>query len=111
MKCALLTPECNDNIELLSLAARVALSFFIPGATTAEALQEVERLACWSEKQGSITSQVLKQLLLDQNSLQHALLQNCAAIDFLLLAQGHGCKDFEGILVTILNRFIRLYLL
>ena len=90
MKRALLTPECNDNVELLSLAARVALSFFIPGATTAEALQEVERLACWSEKQGSITSQVLKQLLLDQNSLQHALLQNCAAIDFLLLAQGHG---------------------
>ena len=58
MKRALLTPECNDNIELLSLAARVALSFF-------------------------------EQLLLDQNSLRHALLQNHAAIDFLLLALGH----------------------
>ena len=59
MKCALLTPECNDNTELLSLATMVALSFF-------------------------------EQLLLDQNSLQYALLQNHAAIDFLLLAQGHG---------------------
>lgn len=59
MKRALLTPECNDNTELLSLAARVALSFF-------------------------------EQLLLDQKSLLHALLQNHAAIDFLLLAQGHG---------------------
>jgi len=58
MKRALLTPECNDNTELLSLATRVALSFF-------------------------------EQLLLDQNSLRHALLQNHAAIDFLLLAQGH----------------------
>jgi len=38
MKRALLTPECNANVELLSLAARVALSFFIPGATAAEAL-------------------------------------------------------------------------
>ena len=58
-KRALLTPDCNDNVELLSLAARIALSFF-------------------------------KQLLLDQNSLQHALLQNHAAVGFLLLAQGHG---------------------
>ena len=84
------------NSYRLPHSVAVALSFFVPGAAAAEALREVERLACWSEKQGSITSQVLKQLLLDQNSLQHALLQNCAAIDFLLLAQGHGCKDFEG---------------
>ena len=54
MKRALLTPECNDNTELLSLATST-LSFF-------------------------------EQLLLDQNSLRHALLQNHAAIDFLLLA-------------------------
>jgi len=28
--------------------------------------------------------------------MRHAILQNRAAIDFLLLAQGHGCWDFEG---------------
>lgn len=35
-------------------------------------------------------------MLTDTDSMRHALLQNRAAIDFLLLAQGHGCEDFEG---------------
>ena len=35
-------------------------------------------------------------LLTDVDSVRHATLQNRAAIDFLLLAQGHGCEDFEG---------------
>lgn len=60
MKRALLTPECNDSVEFLSLAARVALSFFAPGAAAAEALREVERLACWSEKQANITTEFFK---------------------------------------------------
>lgn len=30
------------------------------------------------------------------NSLRHQILQNRAAIDFLLLAHGHACNDFEG---------------
>lgn len=36
----------------------------------------------------------LKQLLLDQNSLRHALLQNRTAIDILLLAQGRGVAEW-----------------
>jgi len=32
----------------------------------------------------------------DMGSIRHAVLQNRAAIDFLLLAQGHGCEDVEG---------------
>lgn len=35
-------------------------------------------------------------LLLDVDSIRHATLQNRAAIEFLFLAQGHGCEDFEG---------------
>jgi len=50
----------------------------------------------WAEKQASVTTKVLQSLLEDQGSLRHAVLQNKAAIDFLLLAQGHGCEDFEG---------------
>ena len=38
----------------------------------------------------------LSGLLADVDSIRHATLQNCAAIDFLLLAQGHGCEDFDG---------------
>jgi len=50
----------------------------------------------WAEKQASVTTKVLQSLLEDQSSLRHAVLQNRAAIDFLLLVQGHGCEDFEG---------------
>jgi len=50
----------------------------------------------WAEKQASVTTKVLQSPLEDQSSLRHEVLQNRAAIDFLLLAQGHGCEDFEG---------------
>ncbi|NXK82875.1 ERB1 protein, partial [Amazona guildingii] len=91
-----LAPDCNDNVPLLSRAARVTLSLFVPGAAAGNALRTVAQLACWAEKQANVTTAILEELLMDQNSLQHSLLQNRAAIDFLLLAQGHGCKDFEG---------------
>ena len=32
----------------------------------------------------------------DEETTRHASLQNRAAINFLLLAHGHGCQDFEG---------------
>ena len=34
--------------------------------------------------------------MVDTDSVRHATLQNHAAIDFLLLAHGHGCEDFDG---------------
>ncbi|NXN06595.1 ERB1 protein, partial [Indicator maculatus] len=91
-----LTPTCDDNVQLLSQASRLALAVFVPGAASGNALRELERLACWSEKQSNVTTETLEQLLLDQNSMRHALLKNRAAIDFLLLVQGYGCEDFDG---------------
>lgn len=35
--------------------------------------------------------------------LQHAVLQNRAAIDILLLSHGHGCEEFEGLCCMDLN--------
>ncbi|XP_064032412.1 uncharacterized protein LOC135192956 [Pogoniulus pusillus] len=91
-----LGPDCKDDVELWSFTARVFASFFAPGVAAAQALRQIDKLACWSVKQANVTTDILQQLLVDQNSLRHALLQNRAAIDFLLLAQGHGCEDFEG---------------
>lgn len=51
---------------------------------------------CWVGKQINITSTALDELTTDVDSIHHAVLQNRAAIDFLLLAQGNGCNDFEG---------------
>nr|AVI57382.1 envelope protein [Avian leukosis virus] len=91
-----LSPNCSDELHLWSATARIFASFFAPGVAAAQALKEIERLACWSVKQANLTSLILNAMLEDMNSIRHAVLQNRAAIDFLLLAQGHGCQDVEG---------------
>ncbi|NXX37284.1 ERB1 protein, partial [Nicator chloris] len=91
-----LTPKCNDKVELMSVTARTLLAIFTPGAAGGNALKILAYLACWAEKQANATTMIIEELLMDQNSLRHAILQNRATIDFLLLAQGHGCEDFEG---------------
>jgi len=60
------------------------------------ALTQIERLACFADHHANMTTPVLNAMLEDLNSVRHALLQNRAAIDFLLLAEGHGCEDVEG---------------
>ncbi|NXW51423.1 ERB1 protein, partial [Nyctiprogne leucopyga] len=91
-----LAPDCNDQVTLLSTTERVFLSIFVPGAAAGAALNELGKLACWAEKQANVTTDILGSLLEDQNSLRHTILQNRAALDFLLLAQGHGCEDFDS---------------
>nr|AFY23252.1 envelope protein [Avian leukosis virus] len=91
-----LSDDCSDEVQLWSATARIFASIFAPGVAAAQALREIERLACWSVKQANLTSLVLNAMLEDMNSVRHAVLQNRAAIDFLLLAQGHGCQDVEG---------------
>nr|QRI43617.1 envelope protein [Avian leukosis virus] len=91
-----LSSDCSDEVQLWSATARIFASFFAPGVAAAQALREIERLACWSVKQANLTSLILNAMLEDTNSIRHAVLQNRAAIDFLLLAQGHGCQDVEG---------------
>ena len=61
------------------------------------ALTPIERLACFADQHANMTTLVLNAMLEDLNSVRHALLQNRAAIDFLLLAQGQGCEDIDGI--------------
>ncbi|XP_067153158.1 uncharacterized protein [Apteryx mantelli] len=91
-----LSPDCDDRVSLLSPTERVFLSLFVPGAAAGDALKQIGRLACWAEKQANVTTQVIESLLEDQKGLRHAILQDRAAIDFLLLAQGHGCEEFDG---------------
>ncbi|XP_072184209.1 syncytin-A-like [Excalfactoria chinensis] len=91
-----LTANCGDKVRLWRPTARIFASVLAPGVAAAHTLKEIERLACWSIKQANTTSAMLSDLLADVDSIRHAVLQNRAAIDFLLLAQGHGCKDFEG---------------
>ncbi|XP_021251207.1 uncharacterized protein LOC110398147 [Numida meleagris] len=92
----ILDSTCFDEVQLWSVTARIFASFLAPGVAAAQALKQIERLACWTVKQSNHTSEILEEMLEDMNSLRHAVLQNQATIDFLLLAQGHGCKEFDG---------------
>ena len=87
---------CSDGVQLWSATARIFASILAPGVAAAQALKEIERLACWSVKQANVTTSLLNNLLMDVTSIRHAVLQNRAAIDFLLLAHGHGCEDIAG---------------
>lgn len=71
-------------------------SIFLPWVAAAKALGELSHLECWLGKQANLTSSALAELLEDEETTRHATLQNRAAIDFLLLAHGHGCEEFEG---------------
>ncbi|XP_068259986.1 syncytin-1-like [Nyctibius grandis] len=90
------TKDCDSNADFWSLEQRVAASLLAPGVAAAQALATLNKLGCWLAKQTNATSSALSELLLDVDSVRHATLQNRAAIDFLLLAHGHGCQDFDG---------------
>ena len=85
-----------NNVEFWSFSQRFAASLLLPGAASGKALTTLDKLGCWLAKQTNATSSALLGLLLDVDSVRHATLQNRAATDFLLLAQGHSCEDFEG---------------
>lgn len=91
------TPNCKDTATLWNPGKIVAASFFTPGVAAAQALTTLTRLGCWLAKQTNATSIALSGLLLHVDSIKHATLQNRVAIDFLLLAHGHGCQDLEGV--------------
>ncbi|XP_050174848.1 uncharacterized protein LOC126641811 [Myiozetetes cayanensis] len=91
-----LKPDCNDNVNIGTLGGTVALATFLPGGAVAANWKKIRTLACWAVKQFNSTSDILTGLATDVEDLRHAVLQNRAAIDFLLLAQGHGCTEFEG---------------
>ncbi|NXB02274.1 ENR1 protein, partial [Cnemophilus loriae] len=87
--------NCDDHVQLWGAETRIVASV-LPFIGTVQALASVNKLACWAIKQANTTTAVLSALADDMDSLRHAILQNRAAIDFLLLAQRHGCEEFEG---------------
>ncbi|KAK4810572.1 hypothetical protein QYF61_004535 [Mycteria americana] len=54
-----LSPDCDDELALLSTTERVFLSLFIPGGAAGRALKQVGQLACWAKKQAKVTTQHL----------------------------------------------------
>ncbi|XP_027578389.2 uncharacterized protein LOC120324761 [Pipra filicauda] len=90
------TAECNSNMHFWSDTANI-LSGILPIVSSTKALTLRTRMGCWLAKEANATSAALDDLLQDTQTNKKALLQNRAAIDFLLLVNGHGCQEFEGL--------------
>ncbi|RMC22443.1 hypothetical protein DUI87_00757 [Hirundo rustica rustica] len=92
-----LDPNCDSEIFHWAKSKRVAVSLFLPWVAAAKAPGELGHLECWVVKQANLTSTAISSLLEDEEITRQATLQNCAAIDYLLLLHGHECQEFEGL--------------
>ncbi|XP_059347657.1 syncytin-A-like isoform X1 [Ammospiza nelsoni] len=88
--------DCNDKIFSWDKKASIATAIFSPQTASGVALTQVDRMGCWLSKHARSVSVALDDMLKDISGVRQATLQNRAAIDYLLLAHGHGCEEFEG---------------
>ncbi|KFO52526.1 hypothetical protein N302_05416, partial [Corvus brachyrhynchos] len=91
-----LNENCNSEIVNWSHTKKAMASLFLPWVAATKAIGDIGHLECWLGKQANLTLSALSQLLEDEETTRQTTLQNRAAIDFLLLAHGHGCEEFEG---------------
>ncbi|KAL2306765.1 hypothetical protein Nmel_004703, partial [Mimus melanotis] len=90
-----LKEKCGLIVIFWDTAKHISGSLIL-GIGTAHTLASLNKLGCWLAKEANTISAALPAVLIDIISVQHAMLQNKAAIDFLLLAQCHRCEDFDG---------------
>ena len=90
-----LSETCNSQITFWNSPTRIIATLFTPILAAKNAV-DLERLACFTAKELNLTSAVISDLVYNVDNIRHAVLQNRAAIDFILLAQGHGCEDLSG---------------
>lgn len=89
-------PDCDDNFRVWNPCRRFVAALLLPPAAAGAAFKQLDQLGCWLSKQSRAISVAISDLLADAQEERRAILQNRAAIDFLLLMHGHGCKDFAG---------------
>lgn len=90
-------PDCDSKIYHWNEGKRVAISLFLPWVSAGKAIGELGKLECWSVKHANLTSTAIAGLLADEKITRQAMLQNRAAIDYLLLLHHHRCEEFEGL--------------
>lgn len=94
-----LEPTCDSNIRLLSHPETLSLAFSligVPGLAAGNA-KTIGKLACWAVKSINRTSTAISLLNREQKELRQAILQDRAAIDFLLMQSHFGCEKFQGL--------------
>nr|XP_048720710.1 uncharacterized protein LOC125642866 isoform X1 [Caretta caretta]XP_048720711.1 uncharacterized protein LOC125642866 isoform X1 [Caretta caretta]XP_048720713.1 uncharacterized protein LOC125642866 isoform X1 [Caretta caretta] len=92
-----LSNDCIADVELFSRAEYTALAASIVGvpALATYSARTLNNLACFAAKAINTTSQAIALLNTEQHELRDAILDNRAAIDFLLLKHHLGCSTFQ----------------
>lgn len=93
-----LSEDCDDSVNLLSKAEYNALTFSLVGipALAVGAYKEVMKLACAMVKNINYTSTAISMLNDEQKQHRQAILDNRAAIDYLLLLHHKSCSAVKG---------------
>ncbi|CAM4595167.1 unnamed protein product [Lepidochelys kempii] len=96
-----LSDDCIADVELFSRAEYTALAASIVGVPTLAmySARTLNNLACFAAKAINTTSQAIALLNTEQHELRDAILDNRAAIDFLLLKHHLGCSTFQHVLL------------
>ena len=58
---------------------------------------EISRLACTMAKALNATSEAISAISQELGQVREAVLENHAAVDYLLLRHNHGCEEFKGL--------------
>ncbi|CAM4312205.1 unnamed protein product, partial [Lepidochelys kempii] len=92
-----LSDDCIADVELFSRAEYTALAASIVGvpALAMYSARTLNNLACFAAKAINTTSQAIALLNTEQHELRDAILDNRAAIDFLLLKHHLGFSTFQ----------------
>lgn len=92
-----LTPDCNDNLHLRSPAEYVSLTIFVMSVMVTSPSVEIGRVACSMVKALNTTSRAISAINQELRQVGQAVLENRAALDYLLLRHNHGCEEFKGL--------------
>lgn len=90
-----LGPDHNSELHLSGLATYVALSLFVMSSMTVVLNVEMKRTACSMTK---ATSQATHAIGEGLGLVTEVVLENRAAMNYLLPRSNHGCEEFEELL-------------
>ncbi|XP_042328110.1 uncharacterized protein LOC121933000 [Sceloporus undulatus] len=94
-----LDESCDSSVKIMSPGEYLALGISIvgvPGLAVGSA-KTIGKLACWAVKSLNTTSTAISLLNQEQSELRRGLLQNRAAIDYLLLLHHKECDEVPGL--------------
>ncbi|KAF6081840.1 hypothetical protein HJG60_008846 [Phyllostomus discolor] len=92
-----LTPDCISDLHLFSPAEYVSLTIFVMPTIVTHLNIEISRLACAVVKALNATSQAISAISQELEQVRKVVLDNCAAVDCLLVSIIMDVKNLKGL--------------